>query len=208
VADGLRERYVEGGVVWGEGYGAEPRVYEESHSCVGGRCEVRLGIVGYRGRVAVREGSGYEVKDVGDDGYLELFFPVSEGGTEVYLRLRNGTGETEFRRVYYPEERGSEITVLKPQEGDRLKGGIQELVEWDGGEPPYSVYYTCDNSGDYELVADGVNERDYLWLVPSGEHENCTIRVVDAEGNGGTSGVFGISEEVEESLTLISPNGG
>jgi len=116
--------------------------------------------------------------------------------------------------VFTIYEPGTEtITVTAPNGGESLTGGTTYTITWTytGNIASVAVAYSTDNGANWTTIATVLNTGSYLWNVPNVSSTQCLVRVRNAVNSlvsDQSNSVFSIGSFGNETVTVLSPNGG
>ncbi len=107
----------------------------------------------------------------------------------------------------------TELKILSPNGGESIVEGSSFEIKWSGKTTSLlRILYSIDNGISWNLVADSLkNLGVYVWFpVPSTISTQCRIRIATVDGStvDESDNVFSIVRSTNESLKIISPNGG
>ncbi|MCE1189823.1 MAG: hypothetical protein LWX56_11870, partial [Ignavibacteria bacterium] len=135
--------------------------------------------------------------------------------TNCLVRVSNvqgGTPKDESDHVFTisPEP---QIKVLSPNGGDVWTTGSSQNIKWlSYNLPKVKIEYTSNNGASWNTIVDSTESTgSYLWTVPSLNSSLCKIRVSDpSDGlpSDESDSTFTISNQISQSLVVLSPNGG
>ncbi|MCP5103412.1 MAG: hypothetical protein GY950_08535, partial [bacterium] len=109
----------------------------------------------------------------------------------------------------------SSITVTSPNGGENLDAGSNYDIAWtsEGEVGNVEIAYSTNNGSTWKIIESSwQNDGFYNWTVPSVSSDDCLVRVMEKDNDGGPSDVsdqvFSIVFINPGSITLRSPNGG
>jgi hypothetical protein len=105
------------------------------------------------------------------------------------------------------------ITVLTPNGGEKLSAGSNYSITWTSQAiGKVKIELTQNNGADWTTIVDSVTSTgNYTWTVPNVNSSLCKIRISNTAGGNpsdASDNVFGISNQLAQSVRVISPNGG
>ncbi|MFQ3579603.1 MAG: hypothetical protein SNJ71_05625, partial [Bacteroidales bacterium] len=108
----------------------------------------------------------------------------------------------------------SNFKITSPKAGDVLPPGKQTLITWQSDGIDYvNIFYSTDNGNKWNYVNDFIeaSEGSISWTVPNVNSTTCLLKVTDIDEQITyyiSDKPFTIGQQVQKSLTLISPMGG
>ena len=106
------------------------------------------------------------------------------------------------------------MTVTSPNGGEVWDIGSTHDITWsETGDNGSGVWldYSTDGGNNWEEIDSAFNNGSYSWTVPDDTSMSCRVRVKSSKWNGGgdiSDNNFTIREQISNSLTVTSPNGG
>jgi subtilisin family serine protease len=113
-----------------------------------------------------------------------------------------------FSIVYPPS-----ITVTSPNGGEKWEVGSSHNITWTstGTVGNVKIQYSINNGGSWtDITASTANDGSYNWTIPQTPSSDCLVRVSESDGEPAdvSNAVFAIVTEPQNTITIISPNGG
>lgn len=104
------------------------------------------------------------------------------------------------------------IIVLSPNGGESFEPDQQTEITWASNLiDDVTIEFTSDNGGSWsEVINSTPSNGSYIWTIPNISSTQCRIRIVDVvTGTSDQSNsTFTISQPLNPSITVTSPNGG
>ncbi|MEJ5350509.1 MAG: hypothetical protein WHS65_02850 [Melioribacteraceae bacterium] len=110
-----------------------------------------------------------------------------------------------------PEPR---VKVLEPNGGESWNYGTPEEIRWESENiKNVKIEYTTDGGGSWTTIVNSISSiGSYIWNdIPNVNSNQCKIKISDAEDGVPydlSDNNFQISNQVTQSIRIISPNGG
>ncbi|NUN10882.1 MAG: hypothetical protein HUU54_17030, partial [Ignavibacteriaceae bacterium] len=106
-----------------------------------------------------------------------------------------------------------DITVQSPNGGEVWTYGSTQSIRWLAENvEKVKVEFTTNNGATWSTIVDSTdNTGSYLWTIPNLNSSLCKVRISDARDGlpfDLSDNVFSLSNQVQQSVNLTSPNGG
>jgi len=150
----------------------------------------------------------------GSNNYYYWFVPnVNSANCRVKIsEFGNTTVNDESNNTFTINANTSNITIVQPNGGEQINGGITYAVQWNSSftSGQYRIQYSNNNGTSWTTLANNISNSGYFnWMVPNQNHNNCLIRVNDVQDTT----VFDVSDatfsttQTTPSITNVNPNG-
>jgi len=154
-------------------------------------------------------------ENVADDG-TQRWTAMGPASSTCIFRIADADGTpTGFSGIFFLATPPVPVlNITSPEEGDDWEIDSNHDIEWSssGISGTVSILLSRDTGDTWETIAGFVTDDDgglYEWTVTGPPSEECLVKIVDIdEEPADTSDIFTISETVQETLQIISPQAG
>jgi peptidoglycan/xylan/chitin deacetylase (PgdA/CDA1 family) len=154
---------------------------------------------------------------ISNDGNYEWTLPNSPSAN-CLIRISEADGEptdisdTLFAIITEPEPT---ITLTSPNGAESLTAGTEHQITWTstGNVGDVKIDYSMNSGGSWiNIITAADNDGSYDWTIPDTPSDNCLIRIIGSETDGGAVDIsdseFSIVSTSAAKITVTSPNGG
>jgi len=155
------------------------------------------------------------VANTPSDGYYIWTQVPASSSTNCRIKISDAEDSFpyDFSNAVFTIAPEPEITVISPNGGENLRSGSTTSIRWTSTNiAEVKIEYTTNNGATWKTItsttpSDGI----YEWQVDDVNSNLCRIKVSDVQDSQPydiSDDNFGITNQVVQSLVLLSPNGG
>jgi hypothetical protein len=145
-----------------------------------------------------------------------LWFVTNVNSSNCRVRVSQVSNPTIFdesNNTFTINANTSNITIVQPNGGEVLNGGVTYNVQWNSSftSGQFRIQASSDNGINWLTLANNISNSGYFnWMVPNQSFTNCLIRINDVQDTT----IFDVSDatfsttQVTPSITDVNPNGG
>jgi hypothetical protein len=155
------------------------------------------------------------VSNTPSDGYYIWTQVPASSSTNCRIKISDTEDSFpyDFSNAVFTIAPEPEITVISPNGGENLRSGSNTSIKWTSTNiSDVKIEYTTNNGASWKsIVSSTPSDGIYEWKVDDVNSNLCRIKVSDVQDSQPydiSDGNFGITNQVVQSLVLLSPNGG
>ncbi|MFC1509666.1 choice-of-anchor D domain-containing protein, partial [Candidatus Omnitrophota bacterium] len=146
------------------------------------------------------------------DGNLEIYTMNSDGTNQI--RLTNNSS-SDYNQKWARPVYVAPVTLTSPNGAESWTASTTQNITWTCTKEEGNVRleYSTDGGSNWTKIVEQTTTSvgSYLWTVPDIQSDNCKVRITDSSDSNITdqsNGVFSITQDKQENITIINPNGG